>query len=94
MLSSNNDFSVFYDIHVVLGEYGNTIIIAQLSDGNQGPRFEVVKDVSDVCFLGEFGRKGDCCASRRLDVGTIFYLYRRARQCRLDFCAILPGGRE
>ena len=93
-MDSNDDFSIFPDIHVVLGEYHNTIIIAQFSDGNQGPRLEVVKDVSDLCFLGEFGGKGDCCASPRLNVGAIHYLYGRACRCRLDVCAIFPGRRE
>ena len=93
-MASNDDFLIFYDIDVVLGEYRNTIIVAQLSDGNQGPRLEVIKDVSNLCFLGEFGGKGDCCGSRRLDIGAIRYLYRRACQCRLNVCAIFPGGRD
>ena len=59
---SNDVFSIFHNIHVVLGEYRNTIIVAQLSDGNQRPRLEVVDDVSDLCFLREFGGKGNCCA--------------------------------
>ena len=63
LLASNDDFSIFYDIHVVFGEYCDTIIVAQLSDGNQGPRLEGVVDVSDLCFLGDFGGMGDCCAS-------------------------------
>ena len=63
MLASNGDFSIFHDIYVILGEYRNTIIITQLSDGNQGPILEVVEDVSNLCFLGEFGGKGYCCAS-------------------------------
>ena len=74
--------------------YPRGIIVAQLSDVNQGPRLEVVKDVSNLCFLGEFGGKGDCCASRRLDVGAICYLYRRACRYWLDVCAILTGGRD
>ena len=74
MLVSNDDLYIFHDIHVVLGEYCNTIIVTQLSDGNQGPRLEVIKDVSNLCFLGEFGGKGDCCRSRRLDIGAIRYL--------------------
>ena len=93
-MASNDDFSIFYDIHVLFGEYRDIIIVAQLSDGNQGPRLEVVEDVYNLCFLGEFDRKGDCCASRRLDVGAIHYLYGRACQCRLDVFAILPGGRD
>ena len=40
-------------------QYPRGIIVAQLSDVNQGPRLEVVKDVSNLCFLGEFGGKGD-----------------------------------
>ena len=71
---------------MVFGEYRDKIIITQLSDGNQGPILEVVEDVYDLCFLGEFGGKEDCCASRRLDVGAIFYLYGRPYQCRLDVC--------
>ena len=60
MLASNDDFSILHNIHVVLGEYCNTIIITQLSNGNQLPRLEVVEDVSDLCFLREFGGKGYC----------------------------------
>ena len=63
MLAPNDDFSIFHDIYVILGEYCNTIIITQLYDGNQGPILEVVKDVSNLCFLGDFGGKGYCCAS-------------------------------
>ena len=73
-MASNDDFSIFYDILVVFGEYHDTIIVTQLSDGNYAPRLEVVKDVSNLCFFGEFGGKGDCCASQRLDVGVISYL--------------------
>ena len=79
---------------MVFGEYRDTIVVAQLYDGNLGPRLEVIKNVSNLCFLGEFGGKGDCCTSRRLDVGAICYLYGRAFQCWLDACTILSGGRD
>ena len=62
--------------------------------GDQVPILEVIEDVSDLCFLGEFGGKGDCCTSRRLDVGTIRYLNVRAYLCWLDVCEILPGRRD
>ena len=94
MLASNDDFSIFNDIHMVFGEYRDTIIVTQLSDENHGPRLEFIKDVYKLCFLGEFGAKRDCCTSRRLDVGAICYLYRRACLCQMDVCAILPGGRD
>ena len=61
---------------------------------DQVPILELVEDVSNLCFLGEFGGKGGCYASRRLDVGAILYLYRRACRFRLDVCTILPGGRD
>ena len=63
---------------MVFGEYRDKIIVAQLSYGNQGPRFEVVEDVLDLSLLEEFGGKGGCCAIRRLNVGAIYYLYVRA----------------
>ena len=94
MLASNDDFSIFYDIHVVFGEYRNKIIVAQLSDGNKRPRLEVVEDVSNLCFLGKFGGKRGCCASRRIDVDAVRYLYGKSCRCWLDVCAILPDGRE
>ena len=62
MLASNDDLH-FYDIHVIFGEYCDTITVRHFSDGNQGPILEVVEDVSDLCFLGEFGVKGGCFAS-------------------------------
>ena len=74
-MASNDYLSIFYDIHVVFGEYRNTIIVTQLSDGNQVPRLEVIEDVSEMCFLGKFGGKWDCCVSRRLNVGAVCYLY-------------------
>ena len=43
---------------MVFGEYRDTIIVTQFSNGNKGPRLEVVKDVYDMCFLGEFCGKG------------------------------------
>ena len=77
-MASNDDFSIFYNIQVVFGKYRDTIIVAQLSDGNHGPRLEVIEYMFGLCILGEFGRKEDCCAIRRLDVGAIRYLYGRA----------------
>ena len=47
--------SIFVDVDVVFCEESDTVIIAELADGDEGARFEVVKNVSDSCASGELG---------------------------------------
>ena len=91
-MASNDGFSSFYDIHVVFGEYRDTTIVAQFSDGNKGPRLEVFKDVYKLCFLGEFLERGivaraegsmlapfATCTEGPVEVGWMYVQYCRAK---------------
>ena len=36
LLSGNDDFAVFYDFHLILGEEGNIVIVTELANRNDG----------------------------------------------------------
>jgi hypothetical protein len=53
-LSFDDDFPVFEYVDVVFGEKGDTVVVTELADGNEGP-LKVVEDVADLCLFGKGG---------------------------------------
>ena len=51
----DDDVSIFVDVHVVFGEKSDTVIIAELANGDEGARFEVVENVTNFRARGELG---------------------------------------
>jgi hypothetical protein len=41
--------------YIVFCEECDTIVIAKLSNGNEGARLEFVEDVANLCCSGDFG---------------------------------------
>ena len=39
---------------MVLGEEGNTVVVAELADGDEGARLEIIEDVANLGLGGEF----------------------------------------
>jgi len=53
--------SVFEDFEVVLSKEGDAVVVAELSNGDEGACLEVVKDVPCLCVGGKRRGERDGC---------------------------------
>jgi ribosomal protein S17 len=48
--------AVLVDFYVILCEEGDAVVVAELADGNERTRFEVVENVAEFSWVGECRR--------------------------------------
>jgi hypothetical protein len=74
----DDGLAVFVNFDVIFGEQGDAIVVAELSDGDEGARLEALEDVADFGRCGKFGCEGDNGAFRGLNILTVGDLDGRA----------------
>ena len=81
-----DDLSILDNFDFVLYEESDTIVVTELSDGDEGPRFEAIEDVSDFSFsVDSFSTTWDDSLFCSFDVLSVGYLNGGSCVGVLDF---------